>query len=193
MKNIVIVTEANEKVASGHLMECIEIAAVLREHKYNVSFFVNDDIDRAFLERIPFSYRTYSRNLQYGCKAICQTLITDSIDLVIFNFRRIEDDLLRYIRQKYSGTVLCIDELGHRHLSCNIIVNPMIDAYYHVYDDLDAKLYAGAKYLILSRKIQDYHKREKKIRENIQRICISMGGVDPFGTTVKLTVAPGTA
>ena len=53
MKRILVVTEATEKVASGHLMECIEIADVLQEKEYHISFLVNDDMPQAFRKRIP--------------------------------------------------------------------------------------------------------------------------------------------
>lgn len=186
MKHILVVTEANDKVASGHLMECIEIVEVLRNDGYQVTLLINDDMPEAFQSRIPFLYEIYPKDSSLGRQTIREALVNHGIDLVIFNFRCIEDGLLRYIREGYRGIILCIDELGHRHLSCDIIVNPMIDAYYHEYVDLDANLYAGAKYLVLPRCIKEFHEKKKEIREEIKRVCVSMGGVDPFGTTVKL-------
>lgn len=186
MKHVLIVTEANETVASGHLMECIEIANVLSDSGYRVSFMVNDDMPLDFRLRIPVPYIAYRHDLEKGKQDIRGMASRNSVDLVIFNFRSIEDSLLQYIRKDFHGTILCIDELGHRHLSCDVIVNPMIDSYYHEYVDSEAKLYAGAEYLVLPRALLDYHNREKKISPQIQQICVSMGGVDSFGTTLKL-------
>ena len=186
MRRILVVTEADEKVASGHLMECIEIVKVLRDNGYQVSLLINDDMPETFQSRIPFPYEKFPRECLFGQYMIRETLVNHAIDLVIFNLRCIEDELLQYIREDYRGIILCIDELGHRHLSCDIIVNPMIDEYYHEYVDLDAKLYAGAKYLALPRSIRAFHERKKEIHEEIKKICVSMGGVDSFGTTVKL-------
>ena len=186
MKHVLIVTEANETVASGHLMECIEIANVLSDSGYQVSFMVNDDMSQAFRLRIPIPYTAYRHDLENGKQDIRGIAFRNSVDLVIFNFRSIEEQLLQYIRKEFRGTILCIDELGHRHLSCDIIVNPMIDSYYHEYVDSKAKVYAGPEYLVLPRSLLDFHKREKIISPKIQRVCVSMGGVDPFGTTLKL-------
>ena len=186
MKHVLIVTEANETVASGHLMECIEIANVLSERGYRVSFMVNDDMSQEFRLRIPVPYTVYKHDLETGKQDISEMASRNHVDLIIFNFRSIEDCLLQYIRKDFHGTVLCIDELGHRHLSCDIIVNPMIDPYYYEYADSEAKIYAGPEYLVLPRSLLDFHKREKIISPKIQRICVSMGGVDPFGTTLKL-------
>lgn len=186
MKHVLIVTEANKTVASGHLMECIEIANVLSDSGYRVSFMVNDDMSQDFRVRIPVPYIAYKHDLETGKQDICVMASGNNVDLVIFNFRSIEDQLLQYIRKDFHGTVLCIDELGHRHLSCDIIVNPMIDSYYHEYMDSKAMIYAGPEYLVLPRSLLDFHKREKIISPQIQRVCVSMGGVDPFGTTLKL-------
>ena len=186
MKHVLIVTEANETVASGHLMECIEIANVLSENGYQVSFMVNDDMPQDFRLKISVPYTAYRHDLEKGKQDIREMASRNSVDLVIFNFRSIEDQLLQYVRKDFHGTILCIDELGHRHLSCDIIVNPMIDPYYHEYMDSEAKIYAGPEYLVLPRRLLDFHKREKIISQKIQRVCVSMGGVDPFGTTLKL-------
>lgn len=186
MKRILIITEANDKVASGHLMECIEIFNTLSQAEYDVSFMINDDMPIALQSKIGFPYSTYSSDLFYGKGIIIDTLLKNKIDIVIINFRNIEDELLLFIRKHYLGKIICIDELGHRHLSADIIINPMIDTYYHKYDNLDAKLYVGAKYLVLPHTIAEYHKRKKNIKEKITNITVSMGGVDPFGTTLKL-------
>ncbi len=186
MKHVLIVTEANKTVASGHLMECIEIANVLSDSGYQVSFMVNDDMPQDFRQRILVPYTVYRYDLELGKQDISETASRNHVDLIIFNFRSIEDQLLQYIRKDFHGTILCIDELGHRHLSCDVIVNPMIDPYYHEYVESEAQIYAGPEYLVLPRTLLDYHNREKKISPQIQRICVSMGGVDPFGTTLKL-------
>lgn len=186
MKPILIVTEANEKVASGHLMECIEIADVLLESGYPVIFMINDDMPDALRSRIPIPYTAYRHGLAAGKEDIRKTLVDHAIDLLIFNFRFVEDEMLQHIRQSFRGIILCVDELGHRHLSCDVIVNPMIDPYYHIYTDSSAKLYAGAEYLVLPRSLATFHDRPKVISDEVRQVCVSMGGVDPFGTTLKL-------
>ncbi|MBQ3799825.1 MAG: hypothetical protein II837_05955, partial [Treponema sp.] len=62
----------------------------------------------------------------------------------------------------------------------------MIDPYFWEYGASPAKLYAGQDYLILPEKITVYHERQKSIPEKIGRACVSMGGVDKFGSTVKI-------
>ena len=181
MNSVWILTEADEQIASGHLLECIDLAQDMKQAGMTVTFFVNADCPAAFQTRIPFAYRTYERNAD-GTLMMPQDAGAQP-DVFLFNFRAITNRVLDGFRS--YGTLVCIDEWGHRALDCDVIINPMVDPYYWSYDT-DAKVYGGAEYLALSEKLQDYRQQEKPIREHIERICITMGGVDLHGTTVKL-------
>lgn len=181
MNGVWILTEADEQIASGHLLECIDLAKDMMQAGIAVSFFVNADCPAAFQTRIPFAYQMYERNAD-GTLTMPQDAGARP-DAFVFNFRAITNRVLDSFRG--GGTLICIDEWGHRALDCDIIINPMVDPYYWHYDT-NAKVYGGAEYLALSEKLQDYRRQEKLIREHIERICITMGGVDLHGTTVKL-------
>ena len=181
MNGVWILTEADEQIASGHLLECIDLAKDMMQAGIAVSFFVNADCPAAFQTRIPFAYQMYERNAD-GTLMMPQDAGVRP-DVFVFNFRAVTNRVLDSFRG--SGTLVCIDEFGHRALDCDVIINPMVDPYYWHYDT-NAKVYGGAEYLALSEKLQDYRQQEKLIREHIERICITMGGVDLHGTTVKL-------
>lgn len=181
MNGVWILTEADEQIASGHLLECIDLAKDMMQAGIAVSFFVNADCPAAFQTRIPFAYQMYERNAD-GTLTMPQDAGARP-DAFVFNFRAITNRVLDSFRG--GGTLVCIDEFGHRALDCDVIINPMVDPYYWHYDT-NAKVYGGAEYLALSEKLQDYRRQEKPIREHIERICITMGGVDLHGTTVKL-------
>ena len=181
MNGVWILTEADEQIASGHLLECIDLAKDMMQAGIAVSFFVNADCPAAFQTRIPFAYQMYERNAD-GTLMMPQDAGVRP-DVFVFNFRAVTNRVLDSFRG--GGTLVCIDEFGHRALDCDIIINPMVDPYYWHYDT-NAKVYGGAEYLALSEKLQDYRQQEKLIREHIERICITMGGVDLHGTTVKL-------
>jgi len=181
MNGVWILTEADEQIASGHLLECIDLAKDMMQAGIAVSFFVNADCPAAFQTRIPFAYQMYERNAD-GTLMMPQDAGVRP-DVFVFNFRAVTNRVLNSFRG--SGTLVCIDEFGHRALDCDVIINPMVDPYYWHYDT-NAKVYGGAEYLALSEKLQAYRQKEKPIREHIERICITMGGVDLHGTTVKL-------
>lgn len=181
MNGVWILTEADEQIASGHLLECIDLAKDMMQAGIAVSFFVNADCPAAFQTRIPFAYQMYERNAD-GTLMMPQDAGVRP-DVFVFNFRAVTNRVLDSFRG--GGTLVCIDEFGHRALDCDVIINPMVDPYYWNYDT-NATVYGGAEYLALSEKLQAYRQKEKPIREHIERICITMGGVDLHGTTVKL-------
>lgn len=183
--NIVILTEADETVATGHLMESIELAQALTDSGCQVKLLVNGNCPAELLGRITCSYSLYPRDTDSGIARIRQCLSAKTPDILVTDLRSVDDEMIRKIRKSYQGKIICIDELGHRKLSCDVIINPMAGSDYWKYQT-EARTYFGAQYLILPGKIASYHKMEKSIPDKIRRIAVSMGGADSKGTTLKL-------
>lgn len=184
-KKILIVTEANERIASGHLFECIVCADYFQSHGLYTDLMVNKDMPFQLGQRIPNGYLTYQRNIQEEPDYLISCINRDLYQTVIFNLREINNGFLKNIKKKTNSCLICIDEFGNRRLDADIIINPMIDENYWNYDT-DAKLYCGEQYLVLPLDLQEYHQKKKNIKKNIDTITISMGGVDCGNTTMKL-------
>lgn len=185
MKKILIVTEANEIVASGHLFECIICKKELEKEGFNVDLMINADMLYTFKQRIESDYYEYESNIQEEINILFDHLKTNTYDILLFNLREIQNQFVGQIRQLDDLKIWCIDEFGNRKLDVDVIINPMIDNYYWNYKT-EARIYCGAQYLVLDKKISEFHAKEKKINQVIQNVTISMGGVDVPGTTVKL-------
>ncbi len=184
---IVLLTEADQKVATGHLMEMIELAAVLTAEKREAIILINDDCASALLDRIPCHYIFYESNSVGRFESMNRILKDLSPKVLVTDMRELKNDQLSIIKKGISCKVISIDEWGHRKLEADAIVNPMIDPYYWEYETKDETIkYYGAEYLILPQTIQKYRSEKKKTNERVRRICISMGGVDAKGTTIKL-------
>lgn len=184
---LLIITEANEKIASGHLMESIALARRAMQEKQEVLLAVNDNICREwkyFLNGIPIVW--YEYNLDMGMITIQNCLASKEIELVITDVRELKEYQVKKIRSNYNGKVVCLDEWGNRELLCDVIVNNMISSYFWKYGNSNAKLYCGPQYLMLKDALQIYHRKEKKNRENIEKVVISMGGVDPQNHTMAI-------
>ena len=182
-----IITEANEQVASGHLLESIELSRILKKCGYKVDLFVNDDACDAFKHRIKGDYSEYSKSVESDLEFFFDILKKTSYDLIITDLREVKNEWIQHIRPFSEANIICIDEWGHRKLNCDIIINPMINPYYWQYGSSNAKIYAGHEYLILPQKIREYHLKQKEISDGIGKVCISMGGVDKYGSTIKIT------
>lgn len=183
---VVIVTEADECVASGHLKESIVLSEELDKCQYTTALWINEDVPEGFLAGISAAYFMYQRPIQEGINAVLSFLIKEKINLVIFNLRNIENDLVMKVRQAGDIGILCIDEFGHRRLDCDIIVNPMIDQYYGKYEGAYKQMLVGNQYLILSQQYYEWHNKIKIVNTKIQKATISMGGIDRNNTTQKI-------
>lgn len=184
-EKILIVTEANERVASGHLMECLVCGQYLKQMGVETDLMINEDMPAALKDRIQNRYFTYRKDIQKESSFLIDVINDKKYAKVLFNLRKIENDFLLSIRNQSGIPIICIDEFGNRRLDADVIINPMIDSRYWKYDT-EAKVYCGAEYLILSMELQEFRKKPKEITENIRRITVSMGGVDVGNTTLRL-------
>lgn len=186
MKNkTLIITEANETVATGHLFESAELAKRIIEDGQSAVVLVNDDAKYELKAILPV-YREYHSNIEAGYTTISQIIRKEKYSVIVTNLREISNDWVLRFKSDNDVPLVCIDEWGHRQLDCDIIINPMIDPYYWDYEGSKAKLYCGHEYLVLPSALQEYHGKVKNIRRRIERICVSMGGVDKEGTTLKI-------
>lgn len=191
MNSIFIVTEANASVATGHLLECIDCMEELKEIGYEISFWINDDMECSLKRRINGPYQQYRCSIEMDYTLFLSEIERKRPVAILFNLREISENFLEKMRSMLSTEtkLICIDEFGHRCLQADIIINPMIDSYYWDYGESHAILFCGAEYLVLSKKLGLLHKKDKKIKRNIDRFVITMGGVDPQNYTLDLMEA----
>ena len=182
MNNTVhIITEANAEVATGHFSEARVISERLSAENINVNILVNKDIPQPLLDTLECSFAYYDD-------------ITECIDivkgypLVITDLRRVDNEFIKALKKHSDKTkVLCIDELGFMRLDCDIIINPLIDPYYHTYELPKAtKLFAGAEYMLMKPQFSKLAKKSRELSKAIESITICMGGADTPGTTMRV-------
>lgn len=179
-------TEANERVASGHLFECMVCVDYMRSCGWYADLMVNDTIPDGFRQRITADYLSYYGDLQVEVDSFIAGVKKIKPNIIIFNLREIHNDFLTRVKTAMPGVeYICIDEFGNRRLDADVIINPMIDKSYWNYET-EAELYCGQQYLVLPLELQDYRNRNTNIRETIQTVTVSMGGVDAVDSTYKL-------
>lgn len=182
---ILLITEANKQVASGHLMECLVFRKYLGLMGVEADLLVNRDMPDALKDRIEGGYFTYESNIQQESAFLVDFINSRKYSKILFNLRKVENAFLLRIKDSIMEQIICIDEFGNRKLDADIIVNPMIDECYWKYDT-EAKLYCGAEYLVLPMELQEFRKKTKKIDAGIKKVTVSMGGADVGDTTLRL-------
>ena len=182
----ILITEANEKVATGHLMEIAELSALLNRENIKTKTIVNYDMPAGLINRVAGEIEVCDGDVNDCVDQIADIIRESSASVIVTDLREVKNEWVLSIKEKTGCILICIDEFGHRTLEADIIINPMIDSYYWDYGNSKAKIYSGHEYLVLPEKIRLYHEKEKRINDKIENVCISMGGVDYYGTTCKL-------
>lgn len=184
MKEIAFITEANDKVASGHLMETLVCAQICQSKGYQSTMWINHDVPQSLKERITVPVIEYDGEINESIQEF--VACTNNLEpiVTVFNLREIKNEVLLAYRCAHQTTkLICVDEWGHRRLDCDVIVNPMIDPYYWDYPNTMAKRYYGAEYLVLFPELKKYHTLEKNIKIDIEKVVITMGGMDSHNHT----------
>ncbi len=182
----IIITEANQKVATGHFMETCELTRELMKRGHTVIIIVNSGCPQDLLNRFSYDFFFYNGTFDEDIKNTISVIEEERPDGIITDLREIQNADVQIIKKDLRIPIICIDEFGNRTLDADAIVNPMVDSVFWEYPNSSDRVYAGHRFLVLPELIRKYHKKEKIIRKSINRICISMGGVDPMGTTVKI-------
>lgn len=184
---ILIITEANEKVASGHLMESIALYKKLVANNIEALILRNHDMPCLWAKKLEsINNATYSFSLYQGMEEILKHLKDNAYDVIVTDLREIQNEQLLRIKQVFQGKIICLDEWGNHFLNCHAIVNNMADRSFWDYKDSTAQIYAGGQYLILNSALKNYHAKKKVISQEIQNIVITMGGVDINNSTQKI-------
>lgn len=179
-----IVTEANDKIASGHLLECLECAHELIERGHEVTLCINSDMAQPLKDRVDVPCLIYKANIQQEPEFLLKLFAENDYDCLLFNLRELHNELLETIREK-APKIVIVDELGHRKLEPDVIINPMVGSEYWEYDT-SATTYFGHQYLVLGKTLADSVNHDREASEEIREITILMGGVDPHETTLRL-------
>lgn len=186
MSSCILVTEANETVASGHLMEMVELSSLLEKERVQTITLVNKEAPQSLKERLRGKTIEYFSDISTSESVIVQEIMKSDVNLIVTNLRQVSETWIASIREKTGCRIVCIDEFGGRYLSADAIINPMIDPVFWNYKESSTKVFAGNQYLILPSNIRGYHEREKVISNDVSTVCVSMGGVDYHGTTLRI-------
>ncbi len=189
---VLLLTEANEIVASGHLFECIEIANSLLRHGYEVALLINSDIQPELKNRIGIEYEEYKPPIDKCISILIDYALRINVDCIVTNLREVDNEFIIKCKKEINERnnrkipILCIDEFGNRFLECDAIINPMIDSKYWNYPNDTCLRFCGQDYLVLSDELVTYNRMKKHINDDLAMFVVSMGGVDIRGHALKL-------
>lgn len=185
---IFIRTEANQKIATGHMMRCLSIADAAREMGDEVIFIVAEEVSL----KLP---------KERGYQSICLNHVWDDFDGEIVLMEQLIKDLeiqlllvdSYYVTLSYMEAITrltktaYIDDLHAKVWPCSVLIN------YAVYCDLfpyqeeypDTELLLGCEYMPLRNIYREV--QERIIPDVARNILIVSGGSDEYHFMLGLT------
>lgn len=205
--------DANEVIASGHIMRCMAIAAQLVKMGIGVKFYISDEYPVRLLQSRGFEYHVLGNDWKNKCDEadeLGRLLSKDEITLLLVDSYEADSGyfakLHRYVKLAY------MDDLCRFACDADILINYAVQDCDRIYKDFKwvqmPKLLTGLSYTPLREEFADIN--SKVCRDNTsaadsafsagevkgtdrqenyvaQNIMITTGGSDKFGLTAQIS------
>lgn len=201
--NIGFRVDANEAIATGHLMRCIAIAAECRRRGQQCLFLMAEDKETSRLKDRQFSFEvlhTRWNALEEELPVLCEVVKREHIDWLVVDTYQATPEYLRQLNQIVP--VLYIDDMALETYSVSVLLHyglcPDLKEYKKRYVDTKTKLLAGLKYIPLREEFSPKEEclpqkgcvegEKESLDQRERSILITTGGTDPYNITGKLLV-----
>jgi len=189
LKMLYIRTDANKKIAAGHVMRCLAIAAELRKRGEETTFLITEKEAGEIISRFHFPFIILPgawNDLEVGMDELINLIILKKMRKLLvdsyFATLRYFEVLSKYVKLIYLGSI----EQPYPGLSLLINYSNSYDADFYVkaYDPSITKLLLGVKYTPLREEFQGF---KTWIRKDVKNILITTGSSDENKITESLT------
>lgn len=192
---IFIRTDANEEIATGHIMRCMSIAEELSVRGIKVKFLISDTASSILLEKKNFEYIVLQTKwndlnnqeeiektkvlLQKSCGAECETplLFVDSYYVSDFYFKQLKPYAKLGMFDDLCKEACYVDFLINYNISYG-----MLD-YKHAYENKATQLLLGSQYVPLRKQFLKYTDKSAMfpvLPDDYTYVLLICGGGDPF-------------
>lgn len=173
--------DANEQIATGHVMRCATIAKELIGKGQEVCFLVADQVSRKVVESQGLSVIVLDKqwdDLNQEICQMCELLRQYRPDWLMIDTYYVTPEYFRELHK--WARIAYIDDLKQFHYECDMLINYSVYASDMNYEEeyLNAKLLLGCKYAPLRNVFRTLPTHE--IREDVQDILLLTGGSDTY-------------
>ncbi|MBW8000466.1 MAG: UDP-2,4-diacetamido-2,4,6-trideoxy-beta-L-altropyranose hydrolase [Planctomycetes bacterium] len=184
MPPVIFRVDATSQIALGHLKRCLSIAEALSSVGIDSVFIsFSEESAAKILGESGFKYFLIDSPVNRGndtdeTRRIINEVGSNAIVLDSYDINAAYIELL-----KESGqVVICADDFADRYLPCDLLINGGLGAEKLPYDDKKIKYLLGIEFCVLSK---SFWNSAFVIREKIQNVLITMGGIDHFNLSVR--------
>lgn len=213
---IVFRVDSADQIGVGHIMRCLTLADELHQTGAEIHFVSSDypghmadmiqshGFQCTLLEKTEFQYtksqgdteRINWSNFDWEKDANETTTVIKNreVDWLIVDHYGLDSKWHKLVRPQ-TKKILVIDDLADRKYDCDILLDQTFGRSRSAYNELvprECKLLMGTKFALLRPEFPLHRFRAIKKRKNqkqIKSILVSMGGIEPNNTTIKILKA----
>jgi len=170
----VFCTTAGPTIGLGHLRRCLTLAQVLMEMSAKVHFLLRGEQNAiGFLEKYGFTGKLLEESADWGLQQSLEYCVENDANVLVIDSYPIEPKVIK----GFQGKVVVIDDLCDRSLPVDLIINGSVNGGACIYRKLPStKLLLGPQYILLREAFSQ--KVNRRIRKHVDRILITVGGMD---------------
>lgn len=179
--------DANEKIATGHMMRCIAIATECRRREIECLFILAENKETERLEERGFKYHildTIWNNMDTEKDKMKQLILDKELEWLVVDSYQATDSYLNFLNQLVR--VFYIDDMGEESYHVSALLHygqwPEDTLYKQKYINSKTELLVGMEYVPLREEF--YSGVIKKVPDN--NILITTGGTDTYNVTGKV-------
>lgn len=180
--------DANETIATGHLMRCLSIAEICRKKGEECLFLLAEAKETDRIEARDFSYTILHsdwKNMESELECLpgiiqekkIRKMVVDSYQATVEYLKKLENNV----------PVLYIDDMDKELYPVSAVLHYGIasagENYLKKYRERNISVLAGMQYIPLR---EEFMPDKHKVTERKERIMITTGGTDPFHIAEKL-------
>ncbi|SFC24441.1 UDP-2,4-diacetamido-2,4,6-trideoxy-beta-L-altropyranose hydrolase [Pseudoalteromonas denitrificans] len=204
--------DASKNIGTGHVMRCLTLANVLRNHGCKIEFaciqrqgdlilFIQQQGYRVAI--IPYKQNGLDNNLtpesiyqndiqKKDSHCFINKLSVSNKDIVVVDHYGLDHHWASEIK-KTACRILVIDDLANRQHICDFLLDQNLhenpSSRYKNKVDLNCNLFLGPKYALLRPEFYSERPLLKQVNKRIPHFLVYLGFVDPKDTTSKIIAA----
>lgn len=191
---LVIRTDANTEIGSGHLMRCLALGQAWKDAGGEVVFVTACSSER-LLQRI-YGEDFMVQKLEPFCSAkqdwqVVEDLLAEHRDAwLVLDGYHFDSDYQRRVKEA-GYRLMVIDDTAHLpHYYVDIVLNQNIHAKSLCYSyEPYTQLLLGTQYVLLGREFLKWRGWKRENSEIARKVLVTLGGSDPENVTLKVLQA----
>ncbi len=181
--------DANEKIASGHVMRCLSIADALFLYHARILFITSDSFAEELITARGYDVirlQAFTDDKEGELKQLRKVIDANQIDILLVDSYQVTFDYLKELHEKTK--LVYIDDLNSFDYPVDVVINYSIDAESVDYPP-NKKYLLGTQYSPLRKQFDiTKHEFEQAVldRDKGKKILIMTGASDPYNTAEKV-------